>query len=608
MVSRTSYAVRKLETSNNAHDHATKGWNGRGNTYSSILFVHVRLLPVIICIYQNLGSVNVEERKQSIHWCKNCKTPVITKEKKVACPLCDEPTKRMCADMRPVFPEERLLIEVLLKKPLAFLENTVWASTAGRYYVDGKSLRVPQELYHYKNAQWVRDGLEKYRGQNNGTVFEKSIERFILANKKHLEEIQSEAIKFIQSSTKKFPEAQSVISFSGGKDSTVVSDLVMQALRQEKVDFVFGDTTLEFPQTYEYVERFKRDNPQIKFVTAKNEKQDFFEICKDIGPPSKHMRWCCTMFKTGPIAKAFSKQYKKKTVLSFIGIRANESNGRKYYPRIDADVSNRKIQQQISIHPILNWMEIDVWLHVLSGKLDFSHAYCLGHKRAGCWVCPNSANKSVFLHHVYMIGKSFAWRNQLLDFAVGIGKTSIENYVDDLKWTFRRGGAGLKASEDVIVKSIGCTVEEDAEIFALNKPISTSFYTLFHPLGIVSKEHGRDLLGEVLVLDRKNKTPILSIQPFSSGEYTHAVKMKVLSEKNKVAVRRKVTYQVRKYNACRNCGQCDSVCVLGAIKIKAETYEIIDGKCTRCKKCIDPKFVRGGCLMTKMLWTEKRTT
>ena len=42
--------------------------------------------------------------------------------------------------------------------------------------------------------------------------------------------------------------------FSGGKDSTVTSDLVIRALSEPKILHIFGDTTLEFPETIKYVE------------------------------------------------------------------------------------------------------------------------------------------------------------------------------------------------------------------------------------------------------------------------------------------------------------------------------------------------------------------
>ena len=66
------------------------------------------------------------------------------------------------------------------------------------------------------------------------------------------------------------------VSFSGGKDSTVVSDLVVRALGTPKITHIFGDTTLEFPETYEYVKRLKSNNRLTPIITAKNREKKFF--------------------------------------------------------------------------------------------------------------------------------------------------------------------------------------------------------------------------------------------------------------------------------------------------------------------------------------------
>ena len=82
-----------------------------------------------------------------IYWCNHCKTPIIVSansQNKTTCTLCLSETKYMCSDMRPVFPEERLLIEVIEGKPFAYINNSVWAS-ATRYYIDGKAKTISKD-------------------------------------------------------------------------------------------------------------------------------------------------------------------------------------------------------------------------------------------------------------------------------------------------------------------------------------------------------------------------------------------------------------------------------------------------------------------------------
>ena len=84
-----------------------------------------------------------------IYWCDHCRIPIIqtaSQADKGTCPLCKSETKYMSTDLRPVFPEERLLVEFLLKKgPCQYVENSVWASN-NRYYIDGKSISISSKI------------------------------------------------------------------------------------------------------------------------------------------------------------------------------------------------------------------------------------------------------------------------------------------------------------------------------------------------------------------------------------------------------------------------------------------------------------------------------
>ncbi len=78
------------------------------------------------------GEKTIEDLPVEIYWCEHCRTPIIqttTQADKGICPLCKQKTKYMTSDLRPVFPEERLLVELLLgKHPHQYLESSVWAS------------------------------------------------------------------------------------------------------------------------------------------------------------------------------------------------------------------------------------------------------------------------------------------------------------------------------------------------------------------------------------------------------------------------------------------------------------------------------------------------
>ena len=62
--------------------------------------------------------------------------------------------------------------------------------------------------------------------------------------------------------------------------------------------------------------------------------------------------------------------------------------------------------------------------------------------------------------------------------------------------------------------------------------------------------------------------------------------------------------QIKKFNACRKCLKCESVCRFGAISIIGDMYYINPDKCQHCKKCMNPKILDGGCMMEKYLRTK----
>ena len=98
--------------------------------------------------------------------------------------------------------------------------------------------------------------------------------------------------------------------------------------------------------------------------------------------------------------------------------------------------------------------------------------------------------------------------------------------------------------------------------------------------------------------------PILSIQPFAQDGYEYSVKVKTMNVAKHEDLQRMVSYQVRKFNACRKCLKCESLCKHGAITIIDNEYRLNDDKCNRCKMCVTAKYLEGGCLMDKYLKTK----
>ena len=552
------------------------------------------------------GEATETDIPSLVYWCDNCNIPLIHKaneKSKGTCSLCGESTRYLCADLRPVFPEERLLYEILTAKPFQYKECSVWANN-NRYYINGKAKVFSMTKHETKDTEKIGLQLKELSADNDYKAFKEYIERFITANKARLNYNIYEAHTFIQEQASKYPRESIVLSFSGGKDSTVTADLAIKALSDPSLVHIFGDTTLEFPLTIEYAKRYRENNSKAIFKVAKNKEQDFYNVCEDIGPPARMMRWCCSMFKTGPITRVLNSMYRDKDILTFYGIRKSESVSRSKYNRVEDNPESVKIQKQTVASPIIDWKDIDIWLYLLAEKVDFNDAYRLGYDRVGCWCCPNNNNRAQFLSRIYMPEQSKKWNEFLITFAKRIGKPDPEVYVNTGKWKARQGGNGIESAKDVKVKFSNCTTEDNAKIYQLVRPLEDNFYELFNPFGRVSKELGRKLIGEVLVLDLKTSAPIISIQPFKQEGYEYAVKIKTMNVKRHDELQRMISYQIKKYNVCRKCLKCESLCKFGAISIIGDEYHISSEKCRRCKMCVTPKYLEYGCLVGKYLRTK----
>ena len=143
-------------------------------------------------------------------------------------------------DLRPVFPEERLLLEIILGQPLKYKDSSVWSSGSGLYIVDGKRVRFSVEKTKQLDIDSIRTQLQTYAGQNTYEAFDVIIERFISANKRRFDFLIAEALHFIRDVADHYSSTERYVSFSGGKDSTVVSSLVMRALGSEDVLHIYG--------------------------------------------------------------------------------------------------------------------------------------------------------------------------------------------------------------------------------------------------------------------------------------------------------------------------------------------------------------------------------
>lgn len=545
----------------------------------------------------------------TLYWCEHCRVPVFDNH----CDACGSDCTYMATDIRPVFPEEKLLLAILLKKesPLDLDNSSVWNGNTG-YFIDGKKITLSIKEVNrmsFLEVKKIKSIYDEYLSQIDRTYFKEMVCTFIEVNKNRYYEITDEAIKYIQSFDDKYTLDDMFVSFSGGKDSTVTSDLVTRAFANTRIMHIFGDTTLEFPLTYEYRSRFAKTHTVIR---AKNYEKNFETLCEQIGPPSRVMRWCCTVFKTGAITKTLSQVFQNKTnVLTFYGIRKSESASRSKYNR---ESESPKITKQTVVSPIIDWIDFDVWLYILTTGIDFNEAYKLGYSRVGCWCCPNNGAWSEFLSKVHMHKQYEHWRELLITFAKKIGKPDAEEYVDGGNWKARQGGQGLDISNTSIIKFEPCATEDNAFNYELQNLITEDLYELFKPFGYINKELGNKRLGEIYVMDKSGNVLLVLQGKVGSNRLKVTIKKTNIAGANSLtAAEMKIKCQLTKYQMCLGCKACASVCKHNAISVhmigqedeeQTLIYRIDDEKCIRCTECID--HFNAGCYMRKVL-TIKRS-
>lgn len=543
-----------------------------------------------------------------IYWCPHCKIPIIKKEK---CPVCGSTCKSLSTTgvCNPVFLQERKLLSYILKQDLQNAE--IWYLGSSFYLVDGKRVRLPYtDFYKKKEHLAIADELRL------NISFDDSIPRvdeFLAANEQYLKELIFEAEEYVVNLVNRLKQEKEqrympTVSFSGGKDSTVVSRLVRDALQDETVIHYFGDTTLEFPSTHTYVETyFREENPFTPMIPSETE-NDFFKLCNVFGPPSKFERWCCTIFKTSNLNSEY--QNLNGNSLSFLGIRHSESRERQNYERTQ---DHSKIGSQINAMPIIEWSDCDVWLYIMYKGIRFNDAYKWGYKRVGCWCCPNNSDWSMMLTDIYFPNLSEKWKNTLLDFAVKTGKDDIEDYIDNGRWKTRKGASGLQ-TRNVTITDTACNLSDRARNIIIKKKINRDVIEFLKPFGqldIFDKEDAtyisvterevHDSQGNILYPKRKVcdlviswGTPVLKVLPTKGTDALLIVN--------------RLKCQMRKYQYCIRCSACDSICPYGAISTMGDNrYSIDETKCkqnlSQCSRCI-AKFYNG-CITCQVLAGKK---
>lgn len=129
------------------------------------------------------------------------------------------------------------------------------------------------------------------------------IQTMVDKNAPILESLVQETIKKIYNTYVEYQNKVDIfyVAFSGGKDSIVTLDLVQRALPHNMFKVLFGDTGMEFPDTYIAVDAMEHacEGQGIEFIRAKSKFTPEYSWSQ-FGPPATVTRWCYGVHKTAP--------------------------------------------------------------------------------------------------------------------------------------------------------------------------------------------------------------------------------------------------------------------------------------------------------------------
>lgn len=384
-------------------------------------------------------------------------------------------------------------------------------------------------------------------------------------------------------------------AFSGGKDSTVMLDLIRRALPHDAFEVIFGDTTMELEDTCRTVEAVKELFTDLRWHTARAPFAAL-DSWQFMGPPSRQIRWCCPVHKVNPSLTKVKEiiaarrecpvsAVKDFRTMAFVGVRAEESKRRSTYDNVAV---SRKHPAQINFYPILEWSSAEIYLYLFSENLPFSQSYRNGLPRVGCKLCPLSSELNDCLQNHF-------YPEEVAPF-IGVVKQSIDkgftseaewrDYLNEQGWKKRTGGKILKNGRQK-VETRRDDERIDFVITAANYSWRKWMPVLGDFVGLGEDKFALQYEGEMIIFRvvRQGDKEILSLRVPDLAVAGKAIRF--LGRLKRV---------LNKSAYCSNCRDCMVECPHCALLITAADVQIRN--CRHCYRCLDKP---GGCLAADSL-------
>lgn len=405
-------------------------------------------------------------------------------------------------------------------------------------------------------------------------------------NRELIEKLTQDTIKKIFNTFVEFQSRVDVfyVAFSGGKDSIVTLDLVQRALPHNDFKVLFGDTGMEFPDTYKTVEYVELDCKEkgIDFIRAKSHLTPK-ESWKQFGPPATVTRWCCSVHKTAPQVLSLRETTEKPnfTGMAFIGVRASESAARSEYDYVSL---GEKHKGQYSCNPILEWNSAELYCYIYIEELYLNEAYKKGNRRAGCLVCPRAAERNDYMAR--------AWYKDEFDSLIGCvremyrgnftSNTKLEEFIANGGWKARKNGRDIGVD-----MNYSESTEGDVSIIRIQHP-RTNWKEWIKTIGVLNNSFSPYRItfrNETFEFELAEDTKYIEVRYQTAYSKSNPLFVKLLKN------------VFRKTACCVLCRECEADCHNGCIQMKNGNLFISD-ECVHCSQC---HKVEKGCLVYKSL-------
>lgn len=224
-----------------------------------------------------------------------------------------------------------------------------------------------------------------------------------------LEHIAIERLKAASEMSLQHYEKPLVICISGGKDSSVITELAIRS--GITAEFMHSHTTADAPETVRFVRsEFKRLEElgyqcTLNMPTYKGKRVSMWSLIpQKLMPPTRLARYCCAVLKEGGVSGRFIAT----------GVRWAESvsrkNNRGVFERLGSSKKNKlilnndndekrmlfencRLKAKRVVNPIIDWQDDDVYGFLEDAKCQMNPLYAEGQCRVGCVGCPMAGKK-----------------------------------------------------------------------------------------------------------------------------------------------------------------------------------------------------------------------